>query len=555
MAGELNRRAFLRGMGATAGAVLLGGCNPDRRQAPAGGRPTVRVQEWTSLGFPSPFTYTAGPGYWRMSLLYDTLTWPDSTGTQLPWLASSYRRSEDGRVYTVELRDVQWKDGAPLTARDVVFTHKYYTSQIFTPLLIGVPLKDVEVVATGDRSVEFRLLRPDNTFLQRTIGTMPIAPEHVWSKIADPMSVADRNLLIGTGAYSLESRDEAQGTEAYVANEGYFLGPPWVRRIEMLPVDDPLAALRIGELDAAGSDAEGVRNEVVDTFRTNPAFGLASQEAAYGFPLFFNLSRGGALADVRFRRACLHALDRRDMVDRLLTGNGHVGSAGWLPPSHPSYDKGVREYPFNRQEAERLLDEAGYRRSGPTGPRTNPNGTALRYVLNIPESVPIALAELIVSNLEAVGIGIELRRIDLVGNFGVKLSGNYDLLITLYPGPSGVGPSGDPEILRGVFHSTPPNPFHKATGYTNPQVDRLLDSQLATLDTEERKRQVGQIQRIVADDVPVAMLYYTTFFMAYRKDVFDQWYYTPGGFGPGLPDVYNKHPYITGRKTGLDIRR
>ncbi|MDP1806647.1 MAG: ABC transporter substrate-binding protein, partial [Acidimicrobiales bacterium] len=230
MTGELSRRTFLRGMAGTAGAVLLGGCNPGRPGPPAGGRPTVRVQEWTSLGFPSPFTYTAGPGYWRMSLLYDTLTWPDSTGTQLPWLASSYRRSEDGRVYAVELRDVRWKDGAPLTARDVVFTHKYYTSQIFTPLLIGVPLKDVEVVATGDRSVEFRLLRPDNTFLQRTIGTMPIVPEHVWSKIADPMSVADRNLLIGTGAYSLESRNEAQGTEAYVANDGSFLGPPWVQR-------------------------------------------------------------------------------------------------------------------------------------------------------------------------------------------------------------------------------------------------------------------------------------------------------------------------------------
>ena len=105
MTGELSRRTFLRGMAGTAGAVLLGGCNPGRPEPPAGGRPTVRVQEWTSLGFPSPFTYTAGPGYWRMSLLYDTLTWPDSTGTQLPWLASSYRRSEDGGSYgrTTEL--------------------------------------------------------------------------------------------------------------------------------------------------------------------------------------------------------------------------------------------------------------------------------------------------------------------------------------------------------------------------------------------------------------------------------------------------------------------
>ena len=66
---------------------------------------------------------------------------------------------------------------------------------------------------------------------------------------------------------------------------------------------------------------------------------------------------------------------------------------------------------------------------------------------------------------------------------------------------------------------------------------------------------MGQIQRTVAEDLPALMLYYTTFFYAYRKSVFDQWYYTPGGFGPGLPDIYNKHAYITGRKTGLETRK
>lgn len=556
MTAELSRRTFLRGMTGVAGAVMLGGCNPSPPRPPGlGGRPTVRVVEWTSLGFPSPYTATAGPGYWRTSLMYDTLTWADSTGTQLPWLASSYRVSPDGLLYSVELRNnLTWKDGVPVTARDVVFTHAYYTARIFTPLLVGVPPKDIQVVATGERSVEFRLPRPDATFLQQVLGTMHITPEHVWSKIADPMSFADRNLLIGTGAYSLTSRDEAQGTEEYVANDGYFLGTPWVQRIQMLPVDNPLGALQAGELDAAASDAEGVTDAVLAPFRDNPEFGMISQDAAYGFPLFFNLSRGGALADVRFRRACAHALDRRAMVDRLLTGNGQVGSAGWLPSSHPMYDPGVRDYPFNKAEAERLLDEAGYRR-GPAGGRMNPNGTPIRFVLNIPEAVPVALAEFIANSLKDVGVDIDLRRIDLVANFGVKLSGDFDLLVTLYPGPSGVGPSGDPEVLRGVFHSAPPNPFHKTTGYANPQVDRLLDAQRYTNDLAERKRVVGQIQRIVADDIPVLMLYYTTFFYAFRKSVFDQWYFTPGGFGPGLPDVYNKHPYITGKKTGLEVRQ
>jgi hypothetical protein len=51
------------------------------------------------------------------------------------------------------------------------------------------------------------------------------------------------------------------------------------------------------------------------------------------------------------------------------------------------------------------------------------------------------------------------------------------------------------------------------------------------------------------------MLYYTKLWFVYRKAVFDPWYYTPGGFGTGIDDVYNKHVYVTGRKTGLEIRQ
>jgi len=349
-----------------------------------------------------------------MSLLYDSLTWSDSTGEHLPWLASSYRRSDDGLVYTLDLRKVSWDDGRPLTARDVVFTYEYSTSQIFTPLLVGAPPKVADVVATGERSVEFRLERPYAAFPQRVLGTMPIVPEHVFSKISDPMGTMDERVLVSTGAYALSSRSVTQGTESYDAKDGYFLGRPFVRRIEMVPFDDPLAALRRGELDAAAGKHEGARNEELAPFRDDPEYGLISQPAGFGFPLFFNMTKGGALADLRFRRACLHAIDRQDLVDRLLTGNGIVGSAGWLPPSSPFHERGVRVYPFDRVEASRLLDEAGYRRKGGDGIRTNPDGSPLRYRLHFADVVPLALIELIAASLEAVGIDIDLQVVDLV---------------------------------------------------------------------------------------------------------------------------------------------
>ncbi|HET9442296.1 MAG TPA: ABC transporter substrate-binding protein, partial [Acidimicrobiales bacterium] len=175
----ITRRTFLMGMAGTAGAVMLGGCKQPSSVRAVGGRPTVRVVSWTQLGHPGPFTYTGGPGYWRMSLLYDTLLWPDSTGRQLPWLASSHTASEDGLTHTLELRDVTWADGRPLTADDVAFTYEYYTTQQFTPLLVGVPPKVAAVTATGDRTVEFRLDRADAVFVQKVLGTMPVVPRHV----------------------------------------------------------------------------------------------------------------------------------------------------------------------------------------------------------------------------------------------------------------------------------------------------------------------------------------------------------------------------------------
>ena len=550
----IGRRTFLKGLGGAAGAVLLGSCSTGRPKPRSAG--TVRVKSWGDLGFPGPFIYVAGPGYWRMSLLFDTLTWPDSTGEQLPWLASSYRRSDDGLVWSLNLREARWSDGRPVTARDVAFTYEYTTARQFTPLLIGVPRPGAEVRVTGERSVEFHLDAPEATFLQLTLGTMPIVPEHIYSTINDPQAVFDDRAFIGCGAYTLDSKNVNADTEAYVAKPDYYLGRPAVERIEMIgvPEDDEVAALRAGVLDGASTDEEGVRKEVLKPLEDDPEIGIITRPTGFGFPLFFNLTKGGPLGDLRFRRACVHALDRKDMVDRLLTGNGEIGSAGWLPSNNPFYAaEGVRQYPFDRALSERLLDEAGYRRPAGGGTRVAPDGRPLRFTLNIPDLVPIALAELIVANLGEVGIQIEvqLERVDLVRVFGAKIAANYDILLQSYPGPAATGPSNDPEQLRGIYHSTPSSQTHKATGYANPEVDRLLDAQLATFDVAERKRLVGRIQQIVAEELPVAMLYYTTWYYAFRTSVFDQWYFTPGGFATGLSDVYNKHAYIAGKKVGL----
>jgi hypothetical protein len=61
---------------------------------------------------------------------------------------------------------------------------------------------------------------------------------------------------------------------------------------------------------------------------------------------------------------------------------------------------------------------------------------------------------------------------------------------------------------------------------------------------------VGDVQRAVAEDLPLLPLFYYDLFVAFRKEVFDAWYFTPTGFaGP-----YNKQAFVTGRREGLEIR-
>lgn len=536
-----DRRQFLRGGMYGFAALALASCVPesgdgDASSGPQDG-PTLRLPG-AALGFPSPFAYIAGPGYTQASFIYDTLLWRDADGELLPWLARQYERSDDGRTYTFDLRDdVRWHDGRPLTAHDVAFTFRYYADHTLGPLVVVQPQGVTEVEALDDHRVEIRLVRPDQTFLPWTAGALPIVPEHVWSDVDDPAAAQDVAVLVGSGPYRLQSYSGSEAALLYGANDDYFLGRPFVKRLEFTPVGNQINALLGGEVDAATTDVNGARPEVLAPFTSDPSFGVEEYPAGFTFPLFWNLHGDGPLTDVRVRRACAMAIDRNDVVQRLAGGNGLPGNPGFLPPTH-AFHASVEQYPHDPDAARRLLDEAGYR--------------DLRFELLFPGTLT-PLAQIVIEALDGIGVELVARGVELGPDlFARKLAGDYEMAITLYPGPSGPEPGADPDILRLIYSSLAPSGLNHADGYVNTELDRLAQEQLATADDEERRRLVDRMQEIVAADVPVLPLYYSTLFHAFRRSVFDQWYWTPGGFPPVGP--HNKHAFVTGAKTGLRIR-
>lgn len=557
----IDRRRFLLATAGGAGGLLLHGCSTgsDRTARPTAGgepsrtsttldgpvpRPTVRLPGGDLNTLPSPFSTIAGIGFQRMTLVYDTLLWPDSTGELLPWLAEEHERASDGLSYTFTLRrGVRWHDGKPFTSGDVAFTFDYFARQTIAPIVVGQPSNVTAVLAMDDRTVRFELERPAVTFLEYVAATVPIVPEHIWSGVDDAPAVAEVDALIGTGPYRLEEFDSAAGSYLFTANDEFFLGRPFVGRIEIPAVGDQLTALLSGEVDAAGASQLGIGPEVLNPIRDDDSLGVVEELAGFMTSLYWNADRGGALADVRFRHACAMAIDRDQLVELLLGGNGTAGNPGFLPPQHP-FHTDVEQYDFDPAGANELLDAGGYERDGSGGLRQTPEGQPLRFSLLIPNTTP-QLADLLLPAFGAIGVEVVVEAVILPRLFGE----DYDLKVLLFPGPSGFSPNSDPDLLRLVYASSSAS-FHHPAGYTDQQFDAAADEQLVTTDVDARRELVATLQEVVADDLPLLPLFYYDLFLAYRKEVFDAWYFTPTGFaGP-----YNKQAFVTGRRQGLEIR-
>ena len=558
----MRRRTFLTASLGTAGVIVFGACSDEDdaaspRTTLANGndsaglvpapRPTIRLPG-DDVGFPSPFAYMRGPGYVQMSYLYDSLLWNDADGEVMPWLASEFDQSDDGLTYTFVLRDgVTWHDGRPLTPDDVVFTFDYFAAQTLSPQVIVQPSQQggvAEVVATGGQAIEFRLDAPDATFLEFVAAAVPIVPRHVWEPVPEAARATDPALLVGSGPYRLESYTSGEGAYLYTANDDYFLGTPFVERIENIPVGDELNALLAGDVDAAGGS--GLRPEVLAPFEADDAFDmLEGDPGAFQIGLYWNLAEGGALADVVFRHACARAIDRQNLVERLFGGNGTPGNPGWIPPGDPAHVE-VEQYPFDLEAANQMLDDAGYTREG-TGTRLDPEGQPLRFVL-LTTSPPSPVADLVIASLAQIGVELSAEALD-TPTFNQRVLGG-DVEMSLIA--SG-GMNGYPDYLRRVYASYTRLTQH-AQGYMNPEVDRLCREQLTTLDDDERQEILAEIQELVAADLPLLPLFYPTPYHIFRPETFDAWYYTPGGLGGNIPTATNKQAFVTGVPTGTDIR-
>jgi peptide/nickel transport system substrate-binding protein len=434
-----------------------------------------------------------------------------------PELAERWEVSKDGRTYTFFLRkDVTWhaREGEqpkPFTADDVLFTWKIMTNpKTITPLKVRYEFIE-STQKTDDYTVVFRLKRPILNALAKF--SFKIIPQH---------GPANKEYLtrddpfvqhpIGTGPYQLKTVTP-EGEIVLVANENYFKGRPHINQISEKPFADQnimTQALMFNAIDMIVL----VNPRDIPEIEGDKRFVLKPYNAlSYSF-FAYNM-RNPLLADKRVRQAFTYAVNRQEMLDAFFNGRGTVISGPFAPGSW-AYNLDVQPLPFDPQKASALLQEAGYTK-GPDG-FLQKDGKRLAFTLKVPiekESEAVKRVVLAFKNyLNNVGadISVEFKEWQ-AWKEDVFLDNDFDIVFASWV-------FDDSADISSLFHSGEIGPWkNNFIGYSNPQVDGLINESKLTLDYEKKRTINRKLHAMLADENPYTFLWTLTNYAAYRDTI------------------------------------
>lgn len=492
------------------------GCDAPETGSGAGEEPVTKEPVALTLpgkdwGYPSPFAfYPRGPGYIRMSLLFDTLTWKDEEGV-IPWLAETWETSQDGREWTFKLHpDVKWQDGTPLTTEDVAFTYNYFKAhpEAFKWSWPVDKVADVRVLDQG--RLRLVLAEPIAGGHEELIGSLPIIPRHIWQSVDDPARFIHAGAVVGSGPFRLVEYDKAEARYVYEANSDYFRGAPVVDRLIFIPVENEALALETGTTDLAAFSGKEIK--AVQAFQDDARYRVIDGPSFWVLQIIFNTQRP-PLDRAAFRKAIAHAIDRERIVQQVTYDGAIVANPGILSPFSDWYHPDLPAYAYVPDTAGRMLQEQGV------------DAVALQLTL-ITTGPYVREAELVQQDLAQIGLAVTVQTGDRNTVDALLREGNFDLAI------SGHGGIANPAMLR--------MPTWPAGVYHNETYERLYHKQAGTIDPERRRELVWQLQEIIADELPVLTLWHPRMWTVVDASQLDTWFYTPGGVGFGIPLAMNK---------------
>jgi peptide/nickel transport system substrate-binding protein len=427
--------------------------------------------------------------------------------------------SEDGMTVTVRLKEgLSWSDGEPLTIEDYVFTHE----TIMDPETAAVQTLGwdrIESIETpDDHTAVVSLTEPYAPFVNLTmVGYFgSLLPKHVFDEGIDIRSDFGRN-PVGSGPFRFVEWASGDHIRAE-RNPYYHRGEANLEELVFRLTPDRnvvIAQTRTGDMDIAFDMTEAQIPELEDlpgvTLHTTP--GTTVERYFFNFRNPDNLDEPHpALSDVRVREALVLAIDRQEIVDTLLHGRTEV-AVNELGTT-PFFNEDLEVRPYDPDRAQELLDEAGWEVGSDGIREKDGHRLTLKHVTSAGNALREQMQVIVQQDFLDVGVEMEIdnyRPAELwagCASGGISAQGQFDLA-----GWADTIPGVDPDLTI-FWHSSQivdceTNPAgYNTRGYSNPEVDELLDRQQMTSDPDERMEIIQQLQQVLYDDIVAIWLYY-----------------------------------------------
>lgn len=425
-----------------------------------------------------PHLSTAAVDRQIFQLIFDKLVDIDQELNIIPELASEWVISDDGMEYTFTLVEgVTFHDGEPFNATAAKANFDRILDETTASPRLGEIAQVTGVEAVDDTTLVLTLSQPFSPLLATLSDRagMMISPKAIEELGADLARQP-----VGTGAFTFVEWLEDDHLTVRRNDSWWQEGLPYLDEVTYIPIVDAsvrLTALQTDDVQMIQSlsarDVAMVEEDDSLVYETIAGLGFSY--------IALNVSQA-PFDNIALRQAVAWTIDRDAINETLFFGTGDPAQTP-IPPSSWAYDPELQFYTQDYDMARQKLEEGGM-----------PDGFEFTLLLtNSPDAIQLGevfraqMGEAgIVANIELLEFGTLLDRTD---------GGDYQAV--------SLGWSGRPDPdgnVYGYFHSEGGN---NDGGYSNPEVDRLLDEARAVSDQDERRALYSELLTIVAEEAPM----------------------------------------------------
>ncbi|MFF4128197.1 ABC transporter substrate-binding protein [Microbispora rosea] len=519
--------------------AALAACGSQTPAAQSGGTSLTWAVETEPITF-NPHLWAQNKARLLVFNQFDALLAYGEDGSFVPWLARSWKVSDDGRTYTLELRDdVTFQDGTKFDAAAVKANLDKLREPGYNPAVAAIQLHALDKAEVlSPTTLKIILKEPDGLFLDFLAS--PYAGQVSPKSLREAKDLkAGGPDVVGTGPFVLDRY--VRGQEAhYRRNPRYdwaprgsaHQGPAYLSEVTYRFL--PQAAVRVGALTSGQVQVvEGVPATDIQSVKGDPALSFQSAlNSGTSFSYYFNTSHP-PFDDRRVRQAFREAVD----VDAVLA-SVYQGTAkrAWsvVADTSPFYDPSLeRTYGGDAAEANALLDAAGWTGRDAEGYRTK---DGKRLTVRSVASAPFVrdrrdiLAQAIQAQVkQTAGIDFQVRIVDQGTAQKAYDEDEYEIF---------ENSRGDSNAGAALNLILPKGGAINRSHYEDAELDDWLAKASASSDPSERKALYAEVQRkVVTDEAVVFPVYVPSDQIAASRNVQGLGFDPVSGTPRGLYDV------------------